>query len=253
MRISQLFKAALVGAAVWLSGAAAWAMSVSPIVVDLRSAGRTSAQVTVENGFTQPLPVELRAQLLEFKDNTLTPSGQDSGEILVFPPQAIIQPGQRQVFRFQWVGAPELAASKSFYVTVAQQPVAPPEGESVIQILYNFQVLASVAPAQGRADISVERAAITKNAEGKPVASVTLKNASNVHGYFGDQRFRIIQKDANGREVFRRLVAPEEVAQLVGVGLVPGNASRTLSFPFELPSAEGELDVRVTADARRRF
>ena len=61
--------------------------------------------------------------------------------------QAMIQPGQTQTFRVQYVGDPDLARSKHYYVTVAQLPVQMPQGQSAIQILYNFQVLVSVSPS----------------------------------------------------------------------------------------------------------
>src|SRR5688500_11330608 len=78
----------------------AWAMTVTPVVIDLEPAGRTMTQVvTVENTFANPLPVELRIEELAFDENGARGTGNDPGDLLAFPPQALIQPGQTQAFR----------------------------------------------------------------------------------------------------------------------------------------------------------
>ncbi len=89
------------------------AMTVQPVVVDLKPGGRTmSATVSVQNTFTTPLPVELTATTLKFDEAGAHVDGPDKGDLLIFPPQALIPPGQTQSFRIQWVGDPELAQSR---------------------------------------------------------------------------------------------------------------------------------------------
>ena len=78
-----------------------------------------------------------------------------SSDLAVFPAQAVIEPGRTQTFRVQWAGGP-IDRGKSYYVTVAQAPVTLPAGQSAIQVLYNFQVLVSVAPPQAQANLTVE-------------------------------------------------------------------------------------------------
>ena len=118
--------------------AEAKAMTVQPVVVNLTSQGSGMSQVVkVENTFATRLPVELQIEELRFDGETLVNTHADPGDLLVFPPQAFIEPGQTQTFRIQYVGDPELAKSKHYYVTVAQLPVQLPEGQSAIQILYN--------------------------------------------------------------------------------------------------------------------
>lgn len=72
------------------------AMTVQPVVVNLKTMGNGMSQVvTVENTFSTPLPVELRIEELTFEKNALVNTHKDPGDLLVFPPQAMIQPGQR--------------------------------------------------------------------------------------------------------------------------------------------------------------
>ena len=220
------------------------AMTVQPVVINLQTSGRGMTQViTVENTFQNPLPVELTVQELKLTEDGVALTGVDPGDLLVFPPQALIQPGQTQTFRVQYVGDPDLAASKHYYVTVAQLPVKLPEGKSAIQILYNFQVLISIAPAGGKPAISVQSASVGRNADGKPVPQLMVSNASPAHGYLSDGRLRIVQKDAAGNEVFRRTLSGPEIQQTIGFGLIGANQQRRVTVPIELPSADGSVEA----------
>jgi fimbrial chaperone protein len=252
-----MLRALVLWAALALCGvgaaAPAFAMTVQPVVIDLKPSGHAgSSAITVENTFTTPLPVELTVQQLSFDDKGVVPTGKDSGDLLVFPPQAIIQPGQTQTFRVQWVGDPTLAKSQHYFVTVAQLPVKLPEGQSAIQILYDFQVLVSVAASQGSPHLTVTSATIAKVPGAKPTdpvkyePQVTVQNSGPNYGYVSRSRISIVEKDPGGKEVFRRTLSPEEIQQTLGFGLVGPEVARTLVIPVELPQADGSVTVEMT-------
>lgn len=179
------------------------AMTVQPVVLDLQTAGRGMSQViTVENTFSTPLPVELQIQQLELTEDGVKLTGVDPGDLLVFPPQALIQPGQTQSFRVQYVGDPDLQESKHYYITVAQLPVKLPEGQSAIQILYNFQVLVSIGPQGGKPAIAVVDSAVSDDA-GHHNPLITVRNDSANYGYLSQGKLRVVARDAAGNEVAR--------------------------------------------------
>lgn len=224
--------------------AAASAMTVQPVVVDLQNAGRGMSQViTVENTFATPLPVELTVQALELQDEGVKQTRIDPGDLLVFPPQALIEPGQTQTFRVQYVGDPELARSKHYYVTVAQLPVKLPEGQSGIQILYNFQVLVSVAPGGAKPALTIRSAEVGRNAQGKPVPVLTVENASNAHGYLSNGLLRVVAKRPSGETVLTRNLSPAEIQQTIGFGLIGGGQTRKINVPIELPAEDLSVEA----------
>ena len=232
-----------------LPAQAAVAMTVQPVVIDLQTAGREMTQVvTVENTFATPLPVELNVQELELTPDGVKQTGKDPGDLLVFPPQAIIEPGQTQTFRIQYVGDPALAKSKHYYVTVAQLPVKLPEGQSAIQILYNFQVLVSIAPAKIKPKISITAAEIGKNANGRPVAVLMVANDTPAHGYLANGNLRIVQKDASGKQLFAKTYSGAEIQQTMGFGLIGGGQTRRVVVLVELPSADGTVEASFSLD-----
>jgi fimbrial chaperone protein len=240
---------AAVAAAFGISGSVV-AMTVQPIVINLSTSGRGMTQVvTVENTFANPLPVEIRVEELSLENDGVKPTGKDGGDLLVFPVQAMIQPGQTQTFRMQYVGDPDLAKSKHFYATVAQLPVELPQGQSAIQILYNFQVLVSVAPQGAKPDLKVARASLGHDKAGKPVPIVTLSNNSRAHGYLSQGRLRIVQRDSAGKEVFRRTLSGPEIQQTIGFGLVGAGQTRNVQVPVELPQDGGSVEAQFTPGA----
>lgn len=227
--------------------AAVDAMTVQPIVIDLQTVGRGMSQViTVENTFETPLPVELTVQRLELTADGVQLTGVDDGDLLIFPPQALIQPGETQAFRVQYVGDPDLAESHHYYITVAQLPVQLPEGQSAIQILYNFQILVSVGPNGMEPDLQIQQASIVTDEEGRFRPQLSVHNASAKYGYLSQGRLRVVARDTSGQEVYRETLNGPEIQQRMGFGLIGGNQDRQVRLPVDLPSADGSVEVSFT-------
>lgn len=225
------------------------AMTVQPVVINLTTSGRGMSQVvTVENTFANPLPVEMKIQALTLTENGVQGTNTDPGDLLVFPAQALIQPGQTQTFRVQYVGDPDLARSKHYYVTVAQLPVQMPQGQSAIQILYNFQVLVSVSPTGVRPALAISGAEVGRDANNRPVPAIIVANSSTAHGYLSNGRLRIVQRDASGREVFRRTMPGPEIQQTIGFGLIGAGQTRRMLVPIQLPTDGGTVEAQFTPE-----
>ncbi|MDO9337896.1 MAG: molecular chaperone [Caulobacteraceae bacterium] len=245
MGLLRKWTASLAVAGMLMVGASAVeAMTVQPVVVDLRMSGREmSAPIRVENNGPNPLPVEIRVVETDISPEGVKASDRKSEDLLVFPPQAIIPPGETQVFRLQYVGEPSSEKSKHYYVEVAQLPVELPEGQSAIQILYNFQVMVNVASITATPPkLTVESAEVAKNGEGKPVAAFTVANSGLNYGYISSGSLKITYKDTAGKEQSKTL-SSTDIQQSIGFGMVGPGASRRFLTPLE--AAEGST-VKVT-------
>jgi P pilus assembly chaperone PapD len=251
VQIQKLFRTGL-AAAIALSLAApnwAHAMTVQPVIVDLQSAGQGMNQlVTVENTSGAPLPVELQVHELAVTLDGATAAEAESDDLVAFPAQAIIAPGQTQTFRLQYVGDPNLAQSKHYYVTVAQLPVASPQTSNGVQVLYNFQVLASVGPQGARPALRVTGASVERGADGQLQAVVDVANEARTYGYLARGRLRLLARDASGREVFRRTLAAGELQQSLGMGLVAAGQSRRFIAPVALPPEAATLEAHYSVE-----
>lgn len=224
--------------------APAAAMTVSPVVINLSTTGRGLTQtISVENTFATPLAVELRVEELRVDGNGFTGTGTESDDLTIFPPQAMIQPGQTQVFRVTYTGDPDLARSKHYYVTVAQLPVQRTEGQPAIQVLYNFQVLVSVAPQNGTAALHIDKVETATTAEGGSAAAITISNSGNAHAYLSNGRLRIVQKDRTGRRLGEKVMSGPEIQQAIGYGLISGGQTRRVLVPIELAQPDAVLEA----------
>jgi fimbrial chaperone protein len=136
-------------------------MRVSPMVSEISTRGAgSSARIEVQNVGSAALPYETRITRIDFDDEgdlVETPADED---FLVFPPQGVVPVGGRQVIRVQWVGDPDLAVSRAYYVGIRQLPVEldEPTEDGVaarVQVVYHMKSLVTVAPPGVKADVAV--------------------------------------------------------------------------------------------------
>jgi fimbrial chaperone protein len=212
----------------------ALATTVSPVMVDLQSNGRgVVANISVDNTGVAALPIEIQVIPLTPNATGLQPGKPDSDEdLLVTPPSVLIPAGRTQTFRVQWVGDPELAQSKHYYVSINQLPVKLPEGQSAVQVVYNFQVLVSVSAPDKKPNLAITAVA-PASVNGKSAVAITFQNSGQAHGYISQHRLKITATDASGAELFSKTISGAEFQQLVGYGLVATGQTRTLDVPID--------------------
>lgn len=77
--------------------------------------------------------------------------GPSDERFQVFPPQALVPPGQSQAVRLQYIGNPSPPVSEAYVLNISQVPVVPP-GASGITVVYRFGVAIYVNPKGAVAD-----------------------------------------------------------------------------------------------------
>ena len=126
-----------------------------------------------------------------------------------------------------------------------QLPVKLPEGQSAVQVVYNFNVLVNVGPANGKAELKVVDSKIVTQ-EGKNYPSVAVTNSGSTYGYISQKGLKLTQTDQSGKEVFSKSLSGAEVEQLVGYGIVAVNQTRTMVVPVSLPDANGTVTASIS-------
>ncbi len=145
------------------------------------------------------------------------------------------------------MGAPDLAGSEAYYVSINQLPVAfEPTAENSIgaqvQVLYNMRALAVVAPQGAKPDV---RARLVRSVIYQPAPSagekelppklsgleVILENKGRRHAMMANIGWRFEGTDFEGK-VLRVDVSSEELARAVGTGYVPAMGHRAFIIPI---------------------
>lgn len=247
---------------VLLVSTAAHAMRVSPMVIEMSSSGSDSAaRIEVQNLNQGPLAYEVRIYRITYDaDGNVTEIPAD-GDFLLFPPQGTLPPGARQVMRLQWVGAPDIAASQSYYVSVNQLPVQldPTASDSgsagQLQVVYHMKALVVVAPpgATPMVEASAARAAEYQPPAERdgaelppkvPGIEVTLKNTGRRHAMMAGLRWVVSGTGTDGQPV-EQIYSQEELNRLIGVGyLAPLDGVRSFRLPTDKPFGAGPIQVR---------
>ena len=147
----------------WAPITAAFAMRVSPMVVEMSSRGSDAvSRIEVQNVNPSNLAFETRIYRMTFDDTGKIVETPADDMFLVFPPQGVLPPGGRQVVRLQWVGAAEPPTSEAFYVSFNQLPVAlePAKTDTVaaqVQVVYHLKALVVVAPPGAKPNVEAAR------------------------------------------------------------------------------------------------
>lgn len=208
------------------------ATRVTPMAVELDETGSgSSTRIEVSNTDEEDLPIEVRvfsADISEQGEPVFTPADED---FLVFPPQAIVEPGRAQVFRLQYLGDEPLVESKVYYMSVRQVPVDLDPGVSKIQIVTTFNVLVNVVPPGARPNVSVDWARPVQK-DGVDGVEVRLVNDGTKYLAAGRESWRISGRDASGGSV-SQVYRGRSVGDKIGYGIVAPGKARIFFVPTD--------------------
>jgi len=159
------------------------AYKVSPLhhYLTLTGKGATSSMV-ITNSHDYPLTVEMTVERRELSGGKVTQDVPADDDFLIFPPQAIIQPGKKQRVQIRYVGD-AVDVSELYRLIVVQVPVSLADDDTAqVNVAYNFVSAVYVAPSGAKADIVVS--------DIKPSAAggfdVTVRNEGNYHALLPD-------------------------------------------------------------------
>lgn len=220
------------------------AARVSPMIVEVEPLGRGSvARIELSNPGQAQFPVEVEmfsGVISEAGELELTPADE---HFLVFPAQRIVAAGSQQVFRVQYIGEPELAASEIYYMQIRQIPVNITPGQSQVQVVVNFNVLINVVPDGASPEPVVEsiRPAVRADVTG---IEVRLSNRGTRYFTASSQPWQVSGKAEDGTMV-DVLLPPEELSKLIGVGVVAPGRARIFFIPTEKPLVEGTIQANM--------
>ena len=176
--VGRLLSFACLGLVFGAGFSAAHAYKVSPLVHNLSPAGKKAISfITIDNTHDYPLTVEMTVERRTIVDGLVESDQPADDDFIVFPPQAIIQPGAKQRVQVRYIGQPT-EKSEIYRLKVAQVPVSLEEQENArVEVAYNFIAAIYVAPDNAKTDLSVTAIAPQENGS----YAVTIENAGNYH------------------------------------------------------------------------
>lgn len=270
------FWAAVSALALAIIPSQAMAARVSPMIAELEPIGRGAVtRIEIVNDSQRSIPYEikmLRAEISRDGVLSVTPADED---FLVFPPQILLEPNARQVFRVQYIGDLELSESVIYYMSIQQLPVDIDEAATTqVQVVVNYNVLINVVPdgaiaepvirsitpatrsepvppsdAEAEAEASGESTDVpsdepaTRDVEG---LEVLVGNTGNRFYLAGFATWTMRGQTLDGED-FERIYPPEQIAQIIGAGVVGPGRERLFFLPFEaaIDPASVTIDIEL--------
>lgn len=197
--------------------------TVSVMELPKDTGGKT---LNVRNPRTVALPVEF-----EIVERAVNADGSEDMTpaddlFLIFPPQAVIAPGDTQSVRVQWMGSP-LAQSRSFTLFASEIPVdLEDRDEPTVQTIFRMGASVHVTPGEARASPRLISAEDTAGG-----VRLTLGNSGDRFYYIDSLSLTFSESSYTGLEL----------ANIAGRTLVPPGASRT----FTIPNVTGTPNLKL--------
>ncbi len=210
-----------------LAAMPAHALTVTPITLEMSAAGKqTRAVITITNSSDEVTAIEPTFDKVSLsEDGNVTREATSADNFLILPLQAMLQPGATQTFRVQWVGAPDIPQSESYFITFNQLPIEDLAQKKGLTILTAFSVAVNVSPASARPAMQLVGTGL--NSSGKPV--ITVQNPTAAHALL---RHAVITVHADGSDYE---VPAAGIQQAYGNGLLQPWRKRRFVLPVDLP------------------
>lgn len=154
------------------------AHEVQPMIATVSPSGsNANYRVMIRNTDAMPITLEMAAYRVE-----VTPEGEairtpEESDVIIFPPQTIVQPSGSQAVQVRYVGEPGITEGRLYAVVVGQLPVdfsmasASDGSQTQVKIGFDFVSHMVVQPATAKANLEI--GAVTRNADGDIAFDVT--------------------------------------------------------------------------------
>ena len=223
-----------------LAAAPAGAFRLVPIEMEFAPSGRDATRTfSVTNESSEPVAVEVTIKaraMTETGDDQLTDAYDDW---VVFPEQLILQPGETQSIRVQWIGQAAPAKELPFRLIAEQQAVdigRPPAQGGQVRLLVKYIASLYVVPEGVKPDVRIVSAG---PAEGGAVLEIVTRNDGTKRQILKDASLTL---KAGGKSL---TLEKESLEGFAGENVLPGVTRRfRLPWPPGLPV--GPVDATLS-------
>lgn len=238
----RLASAAVVVLVLAAAATAAQAYQMSPMSLELGPRDRAATgTVRFLNDGAEPIAIQVRVARREVAPDGTESLAPDSGDIQVYPPQIVLQPGKGQTVRFKWTGAGDIAQEHSYRIVAEQLPVnlqRARTGGAQVDIMLRYLGTLYVVPEHGKAVVAARDARIDPDG----FLRLTVRNSGNRHAILASPTLEVAE---NGQ--YRPLTA-SALGGMNGAN-VPAGKERHFAIPYAGLRPPGPVDVKFTFES----
>ena len=219
------------------------AYDLQPIVIQLTPAGAGSSQtMTIANTHQVPIAIEVKAYKREQRPDGTDELSLDEEDLIIFPPQMVIPPGQSQNFKVQWVGDSAPTHELAYRIVTAQLPIKfdVPEVDgrrADLSVNYRYEAALYIMPPGVEPLAELQSARAVAGEDGTTQIELEIASIGTMRAILDGPSLEVTS--ASGQTV---TLAGEEIQPLIGLNVLPGNTR-----VIRVPAPDGFIPGPVTA------
>lgn len=215
------------------------AYDLKPMVIELRASGSgSSSGMTVTNTHDVPIAIEVTVHRREQQPDGTDKLVLETKDVIVNPPQMVIQPGASQSIRVQWVGTPNPEKELAYRIVTEQLPIRLTQVQrndktAELTMKYRYEAALYIQPRNVKPSARLERAEVVSEG-GTPMLRLTLISDGTSRAILNAPKIKL---SGSGGQF---TIEGEQAAPLQGLNILPG-ATRVVSLPAPAGLAPGQL------------
>ena len=228
-------------------GAPSSAYEVNPMVMELRPTGQgSSASGVITNSHDVPIAIEIQVFA-----RTQNPDGSDrlvaeNEDVIVTPPQTVIQPGESQTFRVSWVGDQAPTKEIAYRLVTNQLPIRFKEEKrdnyvAEVTMRYRYEIALYIQPQGTSPKATLRSARVFEDGGNGRMLELAISSDGTRRAILEKPQLQL----AGGGSSFT--LESEQLAPLVGLNILPGS-TRVVRMPAPAGMPLGDLtgDLRTS-------
>lgn len=245
--MSRTLKAAIAAltAAIGLaSSAPSMAHEVQPMITTVTPSGSgANYRLMIRNTDAMPITLEISPYRVAVNDAGVATRTPEDADVILFPPQTIVQPGAEQAIQVRYVGEPAVSEGRLYAIVVSQLPVDftkvtnNDSSQTQVKIGFDFVSHMVVQPASARAALSISP--VTRQANGD--LSFDVSNTGNGVALLRDAEWKLTP--ATGRPL---VIASDNIGFGAFGAILPGGRRAVTISAANAPGMTGDVTAAIT-------
>lgn len=223
------------------------AYDLQPIVIQLTPAGAGSSQtMTITNTHEVPIAIEVKAYKREQRPDGTDELTLDEEDLIVFPPQMVIPPGQSQNFKVQWVGESEPTRELAYRIVTAQLPIKfdVPEVDgrrADLSVNYRYEAALYIMPPGVEPLAELQSAKAVAGDDGTTQIELEIASIGTMRAILDGPSLEVTSPSGQ-----TMTLTGEDIQPLIGLNVLPGN-TRVIRIPAPDGIAPGPITASLSS------
>ncbi len=162
MKRAAIACAGLLTAASFVVPAVTQAHEVQPMIATVAPSGsNANYRLMIRNTDAMPITLEINPYRVDISESGVAVRNPEDADVILFPPQTIVQPGGEQAIQIRYVGDPAVTAGRLYAIVVSQLPVDftmlnnSDNSQTQVKIGFDFVSHMVVQPPSAKANLVV--------------------------------------------------------------------------------------------------